>query len=142
MLSEYFELPHRIDDGDSQTKNHKKTSFFDYIFGYFYCTVVPTVSKPLFSIFIAALMSRLWYFPHLEHFQFRIPNFPIPLMFLFFSLQLLHICVDAKDLGTFTNSTLFQCALFSIMSMNVRGAFICSFLLRFLSFFQFMMFSF
>ena len=52
--SKNIELPRRVDDGDSQTK--KKYSLF--IFGNFYCTVVPTISNPLLRILIAALQSR------------------------------------------------------------------------------------
>ena len=46
-----FELPRRVDDGDSQTKKN-------IFFGNFYCTVVPTISNPLLRILIAALRSR------------------------------------------------------------------------------------
>ena len=48
------ELPRRVDDGDSQTK--KKYSLF--IFGNFYCTVVPTISNPLLRMLMAAFRSR------------------------------------------------------------------------------------
>ena len=110
--------------------------------GIFYCIVVPAIFNPSFKILILAFMSLSCIVLHFWHFHVLIPMFCIPFMLVFCFLQLLHICVDGNFLGTLMNGILFHLHLYSILSMNVRGAFNCKLCDRCLFFFHAMMFSF
>ena len=80
-----IELPRRV---RRRGFANQKNIFF---FGNFYCTVVPTISNPLFRMLIAALRSRSWCVWQCGQSQFRILRFFSPLIFLFRFWQLLQI---------------------------------------------------
>ena len=112
-------------------------------FRVFYCTVVPTViSNPFLRIFFEALTSRSWWALQCGQSHSRIPIFPIPATLLFLLPHSLQICVDGKCLGIFMNSTPSRWHLYSNLSITIRGAFNCTFLLKWLFWFHAIIFSF